>query len=126
MFMSKPEHFLIIARPIRPVPITAMVLPVTSSPRNGRNGCHDGHLCSLYPRSTSSAAPLVLVILRRRNRGSEENSPPDRQCAMWQTPGNAFSQSWLEFNQETRNAGTQAGTYRINSTAFAQCGIRDP
>jgi len=36
MFMSKPEHFLIIARPMRPVPIMAMVLPVTS--RQGRAG----------------------------------------------------------------------------------------
>lgn len=29
------------ACPMRPVPITATVLPVTSSPRKGRNGCHD-------------------------------------------------------------------------------------
>ena len=34
--MSKPAHFLIIASPMRPVPMIAMVLPVTSSPRNGK------------------------------------------------------------------------------------------
>jgi len=28
-------HFLIIAKPMRPVPMMAMVFPVTSSPRNG-------------------------------------------------------------------------------------------
>src|SRR5215813_1499229 len=36
MFMSKPEHFLIMARPMRPVPMMAIVLPVTSSPRKIR------------------------------------------------------------------------------------------
>src|SRR6266478_3452050 len=56
MFMSKPEHFLIMARPMRPVPMIAIVLPVTSSPRNGRNGCHDGHFCSRTRRSLGRIA----------------------------------------------------------------------
>ena len=34
------------ARPIRPVPMIAMVLPVTSSPRKGRYGCQKPHLFS--------------------------------------------------------------------------------
>src|SRR5580704_1697039 len=44
--MSNPEHFLISASPMRPVPITAIVLQVTSSPRKGRYGCQYPHLFS--------------------------------------------------------------------------------
>jgi len=33
---------------MRPVPMMAMVLPVTSSPRNGRNGCHDQVLARIH------------------------------------------------------------------------------
>ena len=67
MFMSKPEHFLIIARPIRPVPITAMVLPVTSSPRNGRNGCHDGHFCSRTSLSLCHIFLASMPIMKNAN-----------------------------------------------------------
>ena len=65
--MSKPEHFLIIARPMRPVPIMAMVLPVTSSPRNGRNGCHDGHFCSRTRRSLCHILRASIPIIKNAN-----------------------------------------------------------
>ena len=65
--MSKPEHFLIIARPMRPVPMMAMVLPVTSSPRNGRNGCHDGHFCSRTRRSLCHILRASIPIMKKAN-----------------------------------------------------------
>ena len=65
--MSNPVHFLIIARPIRPVPITAMALPVTSSPRNGRNGCHDGHFCSRTKRSLCHILRASTPIMKNAN-----------------------------------------------------------
>ena len=67
MFMSKPEHFLIIARPMRPVPMMAMVLPVTSSPRNGRNGCHDGHFWSRTRRSLAYILRASMPIMKKAN-----------------------------------------------------------
>ena len=65
--MSNPEHFLIIARPIRPVPMTAMVLPVTSSPRNGRKGCQDGHFCSRTSRSLCHILRASMPIMKNAN-----------------------------------------------------------
>ena len=65
--MSNPEHFLIIARPMRPVPMTAIVLPVTSSPRNGRNGCHDGHFCSRTSRSLCHILRASVPIMKNAN-----------------------------------------------------------
>src|SRR5215510_3791129 len=67
MFMSNPEHFLIIARPIRPVPITAMVLPVTASPRNGRNGCNEGHVGSRTSRSLCHIFLASMLIIKNAN-----------------------------------------------------------
>ena len=67
MFMSNPEHFLIIARPMRPVPMIATVLPVTSSPRNGRNGCHDGHFCSRTNRSLCHILRASIPIIKKPN-----------------------------------------------------------
>ena len=65
--MSNPEHFLIIASPMRPVPMIAMVLPVTSSPRNGRNGCHDGHFCSRTSRSLAYILRASIPIMKNAN-----------------------------------------------------------
>src|SRR2546430_1235794 len=67
MFMSNPEHFLIIAKPMRPVPMIATVLPVTSSPRNGRNGCHDGHFCSRTNRSLCHIFRASIPIMKNAN-----------------------------------------------------------
>src|SRR5207244_13227913 len=67
MFMSKPEHFLIIANPMRPVPMIAMVLLVTSSPRNGRNGCHEGHFCSRTRRSLRHILRANIPIMKKAN-----------------------------------------------------------
>src|SRR4030095_13913653 len=67
MFMSNPEHFLIIAKPMRPVPMMAMVLPVTSSPRKGRNGCHEGHFCSRTRRSLAYILRASMPSMRKAN-----------------------------------------------------------
>ena len=67
MFMSNPEHFLIIARPMRPVPMMAMVLPVTSSPRNGRNGCQEGHFCSRTRCSLCHILRASIPIMKKAN-----------------------------------------------------------
>ncbi len=64
--MSNPKHFFIIASPMRPVPMMAMVLPVTSSPRNGKYGCHAPHFCSLHQ-------PLALPQLARQAAHDEKS-----------------------------------------------------
>src|SRR5256885_759662 len=66
MFISNPTHFLISAKPMRPVPITAIVLPVTSSPKNGRYGCQAPQRLS---RTNSIAGPMSQVA-KTRKRGS--------------------------------------------------------
>src|SRR5262249_47448214 len=55
------------ARPMRPVPMTAMVLPVTSSPRNGRNGCHEGHFCLRTSRSLCHIFLASMPIMKNAN-----------------------------------------------------------
>src|SRR5262249_45459098 len=65
--MSKPRHFLMSASPIRPVPITAMVLPEISSPRKGKNGCQAPHFCSRTIFSLSHRRRASAPIIRKVN-----------------------------------------------------------
>ena len=66
MFMSKPLHFFAIACPMRPMPMMAIVLPVISSPKNGRYGCQNPHR---FSRTSLSA-----VHSRRDNAASAKNA----------------------------------------------------
>src|SRR5215470_18081736 len=65
--MSKPTHFLMNASPIRPVPITATVLPVTSSPKNGKYGCQNPHLFSRVRCSACHIFRASSPIMKKAN-----------------------------------------------------------
>src|SRR5205814_9727378 len=69
--------FLMIARPMRPVPTMPIILPVTSSPRNGRNGCHDGHLCSRTSRSLCHIFLVSMPIMKNANSAVASVSTSD-------------------------------------------------
>src|SRR5579859_526743 len=65
--MSKPTHFLMNASPILPVPITATVLPVTSSPRNGMYGCQYPHWFSRVRCSAAHIFRASVPIMKNAN-----------------------------------------------------------
>src|SRR2546425_4942385 len=84
--MSKPTAFLIKACPIRPVPMTAAVLAVTSSPRKGRYGCQAVHRFSLtrseeHTSELQSLAYLVCRLLLEKKK--EPHGKPAEQEVAW-------------------------------------------
>ena len=65
--MSKPTAFLTKLLPMRPVPITATVLPVTSSPSQGWYGCHVDQVCSRTICSEGQVLRATAPMIRKAN-----------------------------------------------------------
>jgi hypothetical protein len=65
--MSKPTAFLMKLLPMRPVPMTATVLPVTSTPSQGCQGCQVDQVCSRTICSEGQVMRAAVPMIRNAN-----------------------------------------------------------
>ena len=65
--MSKPTAFLMKLFPMRPVPMTATVRPLTSSPSQGCDGCQVDQVCSRTICSDGQVLRAAAPMMRNAN-----------------------------------------------------------